>query len=275
MAFSTIFIKTKIGGARVAESVEIAKTLAEQAKAQGFRVIYDIKDVMYPENTVMIPIGGDGTVLFSAKEVIDHQIPIIGINVGNLGFLTDVIHEGAYYALFNCLKTPGKLIRDQRTVLNINVGGVDYMALNDVVISDLYADSIIEYELNVGSANAGKHKANSLIVSTPTGSTAYAMFAGGAIIEPDLDVLEIIPVAAMTMTARPMIVSGARPINVTVTAKPGRQNSIKADGVSCAIPQHDGNLHVTITRLEKKVTLLHSLVWNFYDVLSNKLGWNV
>lgn len=275
MAFSTIFIKTKIGGARVQESLEIADTLAYQAKIHGFRVIYDVRDIVYPENTVMVPIGGDGTVLFSAKEVIDHQIPIIGINVGNLGFLTDVVKEDAYDALFNALKTPGKLLRDQRTVLNVNIEGNDYMALNDVVISDLYADSIIEYELRVGSANAGKHKANSLIVSTPTGSTAYAMFAGGAIIEPDLDVLEIIPVAAMTMTARPMIVSGARPITVMVTAKAGRQNSIKADGVSCAIPQHDGNMCVTITRLEKKVTLLHSLQWNFYDVLSNKLGWNV
>ena len=148
------------------------------------------------------------------------------------------------------------------------------MALNDVVISDLYADSIIEYELHVGSSNAGKHKANSVIVSTPTGSTAYAMFAGGAIIEPDLDVLEIIPVAALTMSARPMIVSGCNPIKVRITKKDGAENSIKADGIRCAIPQHTGDLEVTITRLEKQVTLLHTPEWNFFELLNKKLGWN-
>lgn len=274
MTFSTILIKTKIGGARVEESLLIADSLEEQARAHGFRVIRDVKDLVYPENTVMIPIGGDGTVLFCAKEVISHQIPVIGINVGNLGFLTDVVKEDAYHSLFNALREPNNLMLDRRTVISVNIGGIDYMALNDVVISDLYADSIIEYELRVGSANAGKHKANSVIISTPTGSTAYAMFAGGAIIEPDLDVLEIIPVAAMTMTARPMIVSGCKPIQVTITPKPGSESSIKADGIRCAIPQHIEPLTVTITRLEQKITLLHSPKWNFYDVLSNKLGWN-
>lgn len=277
MTYSTILIKTKVGGARMDDSLHIADELERHAKIHGFRVIRDIKDAGDPNATVMIPIGGDGTVLVGAKEVIELGIPIVGINIGNLGFLTDLPPtqtRDATHAFFNSLKSPETLKRDQRTLLSVNAGGEECVAMNEVVISDLYSDSIIEYELHVGSSNAGKHKANSIIISTPTGSTAYAMFAGGAIIEPDLDVLEIIPVAAMSMTARPMIVSGTRPVTVRITAKEGRQNSIKADGVMCATLQQTEDMIVTIKRLEKKVTLLHAPEWNFYDVLSNKLGWN-
>jgi NAD+ kinase len=277
MAYSTILIKTKVGGARMDDSLRIADELERHAKIHGFRVIRDISEVVDPEATVMIPIGGDGTVLVGAKEVIELGIPLVGINIGNLGFLTDLPPtqtRDATHAFFNSLKSPELLKRDQRTLLSVNAGGHECVAMNEVVISDLYSDSIIEYELHVGSSNAGKHKANSIIISTPTGSTAYAMFAGGAIIEPDLDVLEIIPVAAMSMTARPMIVSGTRPVTVRITAKEGRQNSIKADGVMCATLQQSEDMIVTIKRLEKKVVLLHAPEWNFYDVLSNKLGWN-
>jgi NAD+ kinase len=277
MAYSTILIKTKVGGARMDDSLQIANELERHARIHGFRVIRDIKDVVDPHSTVMIPIGGDGTVLVGAKEVIDLGIPLVGINIGNLGFLTDLPPtqtQDATHAFFNSLKSPETLKRDQRTLLSVNAGGEECVAMNEVVISDLYSDSIIEYELHVGSSNAGKHKANSIIISTPTGSTAYAMFAGGSIIEPDLDVMEIIPVAAMTMSARPMIVSGTRPVTVRITAKQGRQNSIKADGISCAVLQQESDMIVTIKRLEKKVTLLHAPEWNFYDVLSNKLGWN-
>jgi NAD+ kinase len=278
MAYSTILIKTKVGGARMDDSLRIADELERHARIHGFNVIRDVSEVTNAKETVMIPIGGDGTVLVGAKEVIELDIPIVGINIGNLGFLTDLPPtqtRDATHAFFNSLKSPETLKRDQRTLLSVHAGGEQCVAMNEVVISDLYSDSIIEYELHVGSSNAGKHKANSIIISTPTGSTAYAMFAGGAIIEPDLDVMEIIPVAAMTMSARPMIVSGTRPVTVRITAKPGRQNSVKADGVSCAILQQDDDMIVTIKRLEQKVTLLHAPEWNFYDVLSNKLNWNV
>ena len=278
MRFSTILIKTKIGGARVNDSLAIAEVISKVAVQHGFRVIRDVADVVYPENTVMIPIGGDGTVLHGAKEVINHSIPIIGINVGNLGFLTDLSptqSDDSLNAFFQTLRNPTHLKEDKRTVLSVTIGGIQHMAMNDIVISDLYSDAIIEYELIVGSSSAGKHKANSLILSTPTGSTAYAMFAGGAIIEPDLDVVEIIPVAAMSMTARPMIVHGSKTISVKITNKPNRTLSIKADGVSVPVdmPTDDKSLVIDVTRMAQKVTLLHSAEWNFFDVLSNKLNW--
>jgi NAD+ kinase len=281
MPFSTILIKTKVGGDRVEDSLRIADELERHAKIHGFRVIRDINEVIYPENTVMIPIGGDGTVLVAAKEAIHLNLPIIGINIGNLGFLTDLPPtqtREATHQFFDSLKNGTNLKYDRRTLLTLNVAGEEIVAMNDIVVSDRLSDSIIEYELQVGESNAGKHKANSVIVSTPTGSTAYAMFAGGAIIEPDLDVIEIVPVAAMSMSARPMIVGGHNVITVKVTSRTGRSLSVKADGQETMVPIPEQligkTIDVVIRRLEKKINLLHSSSWNYFDVLSQKLHWN-
>ena len=275
MNINTILIKTKVGGDRVTDSITIATMLALEAKKHNFNVIYNVSEVTSPEHTVMIPIGGDGTVLHGAKEIINLGIPIIGINIGNLGFLTDLSPTQSPEMLatfFDNLSDLNNFKQDHRTVLNVRINDVDHIAMNDIVFSDLYSDAIIEYELLIGPSSAGKHKANSLILSTPTGSTAYAMFAGGAIIEPDLDVIEIIPVAAMSMSARPMIVSGNKTISVKITNKPNRTLSIKSDGIN--IPVDMNSSIIEVTRLDKKVILLHSLTWNFFDVLSNKLHWH-
>jgi NAD+ kinase len=278
MTYSTILIQTKVGGARVHESLQLADELERHAKIHGFRVIRNINDVVYPENTVMIPIGGDGTVLVAAKQAIEHNIPIIGVNIGNLGFLTDLLplDRETSHEFFDSLRTPSSMKFDRRTLLSITIGGVEYLAMNEIVVSDRYSDSIVEYDLHVGDSYAGKHKSNGVIISTPTGSTAYAMFAGGAIIEPDLDVVEIIHVAAMSMSARPMIVSGKNAIKVQVARKPGRELSIKADGVSIPIywAEPCTSLIVEVKCLDKKVNLLHPKSWNFFDLLTTKLHWN-
>ncbi len=284
MTYSTILLKTKVGGARMEDSVTIADEMERHAKIHGFHVIRTIREVTDPENTIMIPIGGDGTALAGALETLKHghSIPIIGINIGNLGFLTDLPPtqtREATHAFFDSLKDSSSLKYDRRTVLQVKALGSTCMAMNDVVVSGKYSDTMIQYELHVGSSFAGKHKANSLIVSTPTGSTAYAMAAGGAIIEPDLDVMEIIPVAAASMSARPMIVGGHNVVTVRVRGDVDFQLSVKADGqsVSCVLPPNYNKTlpyEVKIIRLDKKVTLVHAAGWNFFDVLSEKLHWN-
>ena len=284
MLFSTILLKTKVGGARMEDSARIADEMERHAKIHGFRVIRNIKEVDAPEHTIMIPIGGDGTALAGALETLKHgrPIPIIGINIGNLGFLTDLPPTQTRemtHAFFDSLKDPSGLKYDRRTVLEVKALGSTCMAMNDVVVSGKYSDTMIQYKLHVGASFAGKHKANSLIVSTPTGSTAYAMAAGGAIIEPDLDVMEIIPVAAASMSARPMIVGGHNVVTVRVSGNADLRLSVKADGQSLPYvlpPDHNTTLpyEVKIIRLEEKVTLIHAASWNFFDVLSEKLHWN-
>lgn len=275
---STILIQTKVGGNRVEDSIAIANELERHARIHGFRVIRDIKDVLQPHHTVMIPIGGDGTVLVAAKQAVELDIPIIGVNIGNLGFLTDMLplDHDASHKFFNQLKKPWEFKRDRRTLLSVNICGKEYVAMNEIVVSDLYSDSIIEYDLHVGDSFAGNHKSNGVIISTPTGSTAYAMFSGGVIIEPDLDVVEIIHLAAMSMSARPMVVGGKNNIKVQVTRKPGRELSIKADGVKIdqCWPEDESSFTVEVKSLAKQVTLLHAPEWNFFDLLTTKLHWN-
>ena len=131
MTFSTILIKTKVGGERVEDSLRIADELERHAKIHGFQVIRDIEDADFPDKTVMIPIGGDGTVLVAAKEAIDKNIPIIGINIGNLGFLTDLSptqSREATHEFFDSLKSGTNLKYDKRTLLTVDVGGKQCLA---------------------------------------------------------------------------------------------------------------------------------------------------
>lgn len=280
MSISTILLKTKVGGDRVEDSLSIADSISDYANKKDFRVIRSLSEVTDPASTVIIPIGGDGTVLSAAKDILHLNIPIIGVNIGNLGFLTDLSPTQTNETLnvfFDGLKNINSMIRDTRTLLSVVIDDVEYTALNDIVVSNVYADSIIEYDLTVGLSNAGRHKANSVIISTPTGSTAYAMFAGGAIIEPGLDVIEIIPVAAMSMTSRPMIVGGNNHITVRIRGKSGREIAVKADGQLISrvlIESISDHIDIDIIRLEKTITLLHSSNWNFFDVLNKKLHWN-
>jgi NAD+ kinase len=278
MTFTTILIQTKVGGNRVEDSLRIADDLERHAKIHGFQVIRDLDQVTDSAHTVMIPIGGDGTVLVAAKKAVELDIPIIGVNIGNLGFLTDLLplDREDSHKFFERLRNPQAFKRDRRTLLTVNICGKEYVAMNEIVVSDRYSDSIVDYDLHVGDSYAGNHKSNGVIISTPTGSTAYALFSGGAIIEPDLDVVEIIHLAAMSMSARPMVVGGKNTIKVQVKRKPGRDLSIKADGVNIeqCWPDDATQYTVEVNRLEKKVTLLHAPEWNFFDLLTTKLHWN-
>jgi len=233
------------------------------------------------DRTLVVPVGGDGTVLYAAKSALELNLPILGVNLGQVGFLTDLTAtEETLDILFDSLFIYTSSVqqeeifkKDYRTLLSVEFNGNEYLALNDFVISDLYSDSIINYDLQIGASAAGKHKANSVIVATPTGSTAYALMVGGSIIEPDLDVMEIVPVAPLTMASRPIIVSGKSAITIDVHNKKGREVSCKADGQEIARLRGD-DTRITITRHEKKVTLLHYADWNYFEKLSLKLGWN-
>ena len=283
--YNKIYVVPKVGGANIVRSHELIKEMKDQLKEfysdHDLKIIESSSDI--DEHTVAVPVGGDGTVLYVAKVLaqMDIDIPIIGFNLGQLGFLTDLKAESMFItALFDTILdlntrfNMGPFKEDHRTFLSISDdAGHDYLALNDFVISNLYSDNIIKYELYVGESFAGEHKANGVIIATPTGSTAYAMNLGGAIIEPDLDVIEIVAIAGMGMSQRPILVSGKNEITVTVKGTPHRTVSCKADGQEVA--KFNGcDLNITIRRHKKKVRLLHMDNWNFFEKLTDKLNWN-
>lgn len=284
--FNKIFVVPKVGGAKVEESykvIENMKLCLNEMEYQGvdLKIIESAQDI--DENTVAVPIGGDGTVLYTAKLLAEAgiDIPIIGFNLGQVGFLTDMQPDyGSIHKLYATILGIGKpwgskFVEDKRTLLSVtDEEGHEFLALNDFVISNLFSDSIIKYDLSIGESYAGQHKANGVIVSTPTGSTAYAMNLGGPIIEQDLDVVEIVPIAGMGLSTRPIIVGGHSTITVKVQAKQGNSVSIKADGRECG-RFYDRDVNITIKRHEKKVRLLHFAGWNFFDRIREKLNWNV
>ena len=284
--FNKIFVVPKVGGANIEQSHEVIRGMKQALNEMDYqgvdlKIIESIKDI--DANTVAVPIGGDGTVLYTAKLLAEAgiDIPIIGFNLGQVGFLTDMqpsygeIHK--LYASILGFDRPwsATFAEDQRTLLSVtDEQGHEYMALNDFVISNLYSDNIIKYDLSIGESYAGNHKANGVIVSTPTGSTAYAMNVGGAIIEPDLDVLEIVPIAGMGLSTRPIIVGGANTVTVEIKGIKGRTVSVKADGRE--VDRFDNeDVKITIRRHEKKVRLWHYEGWNFFDRIREKLNWNV
>lgn len=235
------------------------------------------------QNTILaVAIGGDGTMVYTVKNSLYYNIPVMGFNTGKLGFMTDYSPDRVFDSIASFLN--GELREDERILLNSeldsgNILGTDIVrSLNELVISHKYSDHIIKYEIFVDGYSAGEHVSNSLIIATPTGSTAYALNVGGAIMDPSMQILEIISVAALSFTSsmKPLIVSSMSEIVVKISDM--REDdiiSIKSDGrevkeFSCG----NGDIMITSTQEDNKVSLLHNDDWNFFNVLTEKLNWN-
>jgi NAD+ kinase len=269
----SVYFVPKVGGAKVEESKAFVAYLKMRWQYNWLEIIENFDDIK-PE-TIIIPCGGDGTVLWTAKLIAEEGLNnrIIGFNLGNVGFLTDMISTDEHVQNFINILRNDEFVEDLRTLLIVSGGPKEYIALNDFVVSNVYSDNMIRYDLHVGESYAGEHRANGVIVSTSTGSTAYAMSLGGAIIEPGLDVMEIIPIAAMSMTSRPIIVSGSNEIKIRVHKKENQIVSLKADGENCILYE-SREAEILIKRHARKVRMIHPTGWNFFERMTQKLNWN-
>jgi NAD+ kinase len=155
--------------------------------------------------------------------------------------------------------------------------GPSFSTMNEVSIANSQSDSAVEYHLRINQHYAGLHRANSVVISTPTGSTAYALSAGGAIVYPSLSVVEIVPVAPLTMASRPIIVSGDATIEVEARIRDGGSISARGDGLlfgNYVTDTSEMSVKFTVSVHPNKARLLHAPDWNFFEVLTNKLGWS-
>ncbi len=223
---------------------------------------------------LVIVVGGDGSLLNAARHVIDYQVPVLGINRGRLGFLTDINPQDMQKKLLDVLQ--GEFTVETRTVLQSHVlrdGVARYhsTALNDVVLYSGNVARMIEFEISVDQRFVAKLRADGLIATTPTGSTAYALSAGGPILHPQLPVIGLVPMHPHVLSARPLIVPDSVSIQLTVT--PTNKHLPK---MSC-----DGQMHfdmalqdiIEIKKYPTALTLLHPLAYDYYGILRNKLGW--
>ena len=220
--------------------------------------------------------GGDGTMLNAARSLVDYEVPILGVNLGRLGFLADVSPGELPHSLDAVLN--GQFREARRSLLHAQVMHGDRVtgeadALNDVVIHKREVARMIEVDTFLDGRFLNVYRADGLIISTPTGSTAYALASGGPIIHPGLEAVVLVPICPHTLTHRPIVVKADSVIEVVLNAANPTQTQVTCDGqVSLALESGD---HVVIRKKDRKVRLIHPLNHDYFKLLRAKLSWGL
>ena len=226
--------------------------------------------------SLAIVMGGDGTMLGAARDLAPYDIPVVGINHGRLGFITDIPVEDASQAIAALLA--GRYETDQRMLLTGSVWRGDAemfsaTALNDVVLSRSGRGGMIEVRVEIGSSYMYTLRADGLIVATPTGSTAYALSAAGPILHPTVDAILLVPVAPQTLSNRPVVIPADGVLNMTLTAM-GRVDagaSVHFDMQSWSDLQPGDR--IVVKRAPHTIRFLHPSGYSFFSTLRRKLDW--
>ena len=221
-----------------------------------------------------VVIGGDGTLLKAAHVFHRRPVPLVGINLGRLGFLTDISPESLATDIAAILR--GDYQTEQRLFLEAEVlHGKQTLAcapaLNDVVIQKTEGGRLIEFETHVDGRFVCAHRADGIIVATPTGSTAYALSGGGSILHPALDAMILVPICPHSLGDRPIVLGGSSQVEIAVLHTHGGRAQVTSDG------QHTQLLtagdRVRIRRAATGVTFIHPHGHDYYRILRNKLYW--
>ena len=223
--------------------------------------------------TLVVVLGGDGTLLSVARHSTGGDVPILGVNLGSLGFLTEISTDEMLPALELCLS--GKATTQRRTVLDasLNRAGkliASFPCLNDAVLNKSAMARIIEIRVEVGGVWLTDMRADGLIVATATGSTAYNLSAGGPILTPKLDGIVLSPLCPHTLTMRPIVLDGLEPVDITLL-RGSEEVFLTADGQSGS-PVRQGDT-VRIQRSPHGVPLVLSSHRSYFALLREKLGW--
>ena len=270
-------------------SVDVVRRVCEHLAAHGITVVVDADIVpdghqakgvrrlpqpqLVAEAELLISVGGDGTLLNSARLIVDRDIPVLGINRGRLGFLVDV-PPSDLDQLEPILA--GEFIEEDRALLiaEIRQGGhvvKSGIAVNDVVLYKWNTARMVEFTTYVDGILLTNHRADGLIMATATGSTAYALAAGGPIIHPSVDAIAVVPVCPHTLSNRPIIVAANS--EITVELHPDSYNRV---GISCDGQEDMGlqaDAQLVVRQHSHRVRLIHPPEYSYYDVLRAKLRW--
>ena len=218
-------------------------------------------------------VGGDGTMLGIGRQMAQYGVPLIGINQGRLGFITDIpFHE------FRATLKPmlaGAYDEDHRSLMNARVMRDGHcvfsaVAMNDVVVSRGATSGMVELRVEVDGHFVANQRADGLIIATPTGSTAYSLSAGGPLLHPSIPGWVLVPIAPHTLSNRPIVLANIAEIAIEIVA--GRDASANFDMQSLATLMHGDR--IVVTRSEYQVRFLHPKGWTYFDTLRKKLHWN-
>ena len=223
---------------------------------------------------LVIVVGGDGSLLSAARTLAKYDTPVIGVNRGRLGFLTDITPDEISRQLPAVLD--GKYEREHRFLLDARVhrngklvGQAD--ALNDVVVNSGTSARMIEFELYINDSFVYRQRADGLIVSTPTGSTAYSLSGGGPIMHPTLDAMLLVPMFPHALSSRPIVVDGDSRIRIDILARNRIHPPVTCDGQVNMTARPGDSVH--LIKKSHRLTLLHPLGHSFYASCRDKLRW--
>lgn len=247
--------------ARTADSVHLKQYPALDAKAIGAQC------------DVGLVVGGDGTMLSIGRQLAQYGIPLIGINQGRLGFVTDIPLNDYQQTLAPMLQ--GEYQEDLRPLMHAKVvrNGAcvfEAFAMNDVVVNRGATSGMVELRIEVGGKFVSNQRADGLIVASPTGSTAYSLSAGGPMLHPSIPGWVLVPIAPHTLSNRPIVLSDAMEVAIEVVG--GRDVSASFDMQSLASLLHGDR--ILVNRSQHCVRFLHPKGWNYFDTLRKKLRWN-
>jgi NAD+ kinase len=218
-------------------------------------------------------VGGDGTMLGIGRQLASHDVPLIGINQGRLGFITDIPLDGYQSVLLPMLK--GAYEEDRRSLMHARVMRdghcvFDALAMNDVVVNRGATSGMVELRVEVDGHFVANQRADGLIIASPTGSTAYALSAGGPLLHPSLPGWVMVPIAPHTLSNRSIVLADASEIAIEVVA--GRDASANFDMQSLASLLHGDR--IVVSRSQHRMQFLHPKGWSYFDTLRQKLHWN-
>ena len=224
---------------------------------------------------LVIVIGGDGSLLSAARTLARYNTPVLGINRGRLGFLTDISPDELAQQVPPVLA--GQYAGENRFLLDVSVQREDRSvahadALNDVVVNSGTSAQMIEFELSIDGEFVYRQRADGLIVATPTGSTAYALSGGGPIMHPSLDAIVLVPMFPHALSSRPIVVQGNSEIRLDILSRNRIHPPVTCDGqVNMTARPGDA---VVIRKKPERLTLLHPLGHSFYASCRDKLHWS-
>ncbi len=269
------------------ELQRIAPQVAEWLRVHGYTVYVDPETAPFTPSfevverermaernlSFLLVLGGDGTMLAGARAVAQSDVPIMGVNLGSLGFLTEIPIEELYPTLEALVE--GRCAVEQRSMLHCHLvrGGeriAHFDAMNDAVVAKSAIARMLEFEVTVAGQIITSYKADGIIIATPTGSTAYSLAAGGPIVAPDVEAFVITPISPHSLTNRPLVITDKSEVTVAVK-NVGEEAFLSIDG-QVGLPVLDAD-KIVCKRSARSVKLLKMGKRTFFDVLRAKLSW--
>ncbi len=283
-AFKTVAV---VGKSDAASLPDILDELSGVMRARGVAIVMDPAtaaasraepdsvvemEALAARSDLAVIVGGDGTLIASARLMAEHNVPLVGVNLGRLGFLTDIPAQSAGSAIAEILD--GEYLPEQRMLLSGSVRRGDKtlltaLAMNDVVVNRGAMGSMIEFAVTVDGEFIYTLRADGLIVASPTGTTAYALSAGGPILHPALSAIALVPISPHTLSNRPVAIRSTSKVEITLVRGEGARvnfdvqafHELEADDVVC------------VAASSKSATLLHPKGYRYFSMLRQKLRW--